>query len=161
MIYTHETAKKLFQTLNFNFMIMRNLKLLITLILGSVATTSYSQITTSFYISESNSKLAIGYEFNEKLWTDLRIYSGTNISNFTPEIVLNYNFLRKENYYTYVGGGIILNNINGIVVPFGIGIKPFENMKNLSINIEFNPLYEIDLDDLFIRGFIGLRYKIY
>jgi len=142
-------------------MIMRNLKLLITLILGSVATTSYSQITTSFYISESNSKLAIGYEFNEKLWTDLRIYSGTNISNFTPEIVLNYNFLRKENYYTYVGGGIILNNINGIVVPFGIGIKPFENMKNLSINIEFNPLYEIDLDDLFIRGFIGLRYKIY
>ncbi len=107
-------------------MIMRNLKLLITLILGLVATTSYSQITTSFYVSESNSKLAIGYEFNEKLWTDLRIYSGTNISNFTPEIVLNYNFLRKENYYTYVGGGIILNNINGIVVPFGIGIKPFK-----------------------------------
>ncbi|MFN3640952.1 MAG: hypothetical protein ACK4UK_08535 [Flavobacterium sp.] len=139
---------------------MKNLKLLITLILGFVVTMSYSQTTTSFYLNESNSKLAIGYEFNEKLWTDFRIYSGTNISNFTPEIVLNYNFLRKENYYTYVGGGIILNNINGIVVPFGVGIKPFENMKNLSINIEFNPLYEIDLDDLFIRGFIGLRYII-
>jgi hypothetical protein len=139
---------------------MRNLSLFITLILGLVSTTSYSQITTSFYVSESNSKFGIGYEFNEKLWTDLRVYSGTNISNFTPEIVLNYNFLRKENYYTYVGGGIIVNNINGIVVPIGIGIKPFENMKNLSINIEFNPLYEIDLDDLYIRGFIGLRYKI-
>lgn len=139
---------------------MRTLRLLITLILGLVAITSYSQITTSFYVSESNSKFGIGYEFNEKLWTDLRVYSGTNISNFTPEIVLNYNFLRKENYYTYVGGGIIVNDINGIVVPLGIGIKPFENMKNLSINIEFNPLYEIDLDDLFIRGFIGLRYKI-
>jgi hypothetical protein len=139
---------------------MRNLRLFITLILGLVTTTSYSQITTSFYVSELNSKFGIGYEFNEKLWTDLRVYSGTNISNFTPEIVLNYNFLRKENYYTYVGGGIIVNNINGIVVPIGIGIKPFENMKNLSINIEFNPLYEIDLDDLYIRGFIGLRYKI-
>lgn len=55
---------------------------------------------------------------------------------------------------------MILNNINGIVVPLGIGIKPFENMKNLSLNIELNPLYEIDLNDLFIRGFIGLRYKI-
>ncbi len=33
-------------------------------------------------------------------------------------------------------------------------------MKNLSINIEFNPLYEIYLDDLFIRGFVGLRCKI-
>ena len=139
---------------------MKNLKMLITLILGTIATTSYSQITTSFYVNDSNSKVAIGYEFNEKLWTDLRIYSGTNIDNFTPEVVLNYNFLRKENYYTYIGGGIILNNINGVVVPIGVGIKPFENLKNLSINIECNLLYETDLEDLFIRGFIGIRYKI-
>lgn len=94
------------------------------------------------------------------MWSDLRIYSGTTIDNFTPEIVLNYNFLRKENYETYFGAGAILNNINGIVIPIGIGIKPFENLKNLSINIEFNPLYEIDLDDVFIRGFIGIRYKL-
>ena len=139
---------------------MKNLKMLITLILGTIATTSYSQITTSFYTNDSNSQIAIGYEFNEKLWTDLRIYSGTNIENFTPEVVLNYNFLRKENYYTYIGGGIILNNINGVVVPIGVGIKPFENLKNLSINIECNPLYETDLEDLFIRGFIGIRYEI-
>ena len=139
---------------------MKNLKMLITLILGTIATTSYSQITTAFYTNDSNSKIAIGYEFNEKLWTDLRIYSGTNIDNFTPEVVLNYNFLRKENYYTYIGGGIILNNINGVVVPIGVGIKPFENLKNLSINIECNLLYETDLEDLFIRGFIGIRYKI-
>lgn len=139
---------------------MKNLKLIITLIFGLIGTMCYSQITTSFYTSVSNSKLAVGYEFNEKLWIDLRTYSGTNISNFTPEIVLNYNFLLKENYYTYVGGGMILNNINGIIVPLGIGIKPFENMKNLSLNIELNPLYEINLNDLFVRGFIGLRYKL-
>lgn len=119
-----------------------------------------SQISTSYYTNESNSKFAIGYQFSEKWWSDLRIYSGTNIDNITPEIVLNYNFLRKEYYETYIGGGIILNNINGVVVPIGIGIKPFENLKNLSINIEFNPLYEIDLNDLFIRGFIGIRYKL-
>jgi hypothetical protein len=117
-------------------------------------------VSTSFYTNESNSKIAIGYQFNEKLWSDLRIYSGTSIDNFTPEIVLNYNYLRKENYETYFGTGIILNNINGIVIPIGIAIKPFENLKNLSLNIEFNPLYEIDLNDLFIRGFIGIRYKL-
>jgi hypothetical protein len=104
--------------------------------------------------------LAIGYEFNEKLWTDLRIYSGTNLANLTPELVLNYNFIRKENYYTYVGGGVLFNNINGLVVPIGIGIQPFENLKNLSLNVEFNPLYETDFNELFIRGFVGIRYKL-
>ena len=141
-------------------MIMKNLKLLLTLTLGIIYSASYAQLTTSFYSNDFNSKFAIGYEFNEKLWTDLRIYSGTDIDNFTPELVLNYNFLRKDNYYTYFGGGIVANNINGIVVPIGIGIKPFENLKNLSINIEFNPLYELDFEDLFIRGFVGIRYRI-
>jgi len=136
------------------------LKLIITLSLVITYSSGYSQVSTSFYVNESNSKIAIGYQFNDKLWSDLRIYSGTTIDNFTPEIVLNYNFLRKENYETYFGAGAILNNINGIVIPIGIGIKPFENLKNLSINIEFNPLYEIDLDDVFIRGFIGIRYKL-
>jgi hypothetical protein len=111
-------------------------------------------------MNESNSKLAIGYEFNDKLWTDLRIYSGTNTENFTPEIVLNYNFVRKENYDTYFGGGVIINNINGLVIPIGVAVKPFENLKNLSFNIEFNPLYEMNFNDLFIRGFIGMRYKL-
>jgi len=134
------------------------LKLIIILSLVITYSSGYSQVSTSFYVNESNSKIAIGYQFNDKLWSDLRIYSGTTIDNFTPEIVLNYNFLRKENYETYFGAGAILNNINGIVIP--IGIKPFENLKNLSINIEFNPLYEIDLDDVFIRGFIGIRYKL-
>ncbi len=128
--------------------------------LSIISFKGYSQLSTSFYLNESNSKVAIGYEFNDKLWTDLRIYSGTNIENFTPEIVLNYNFVRKENYNTYIGGGIILNNINGVVIPLGIAVKPFESLKNLSFNIEFNPIYEIDFSDLFIRGFIGIRYKL-
>jgi hypothetical protein len=136
------------------------LKLIIILSLVITYSSGYSQVSTSFYVNESNSKIAIGYQFNDKLWSDLRIYSGTTIDNFTPEIVLNYNFLRKENYETYFGAGAILNNINGIVIPIGIAIKPFENLKNLSINIEFNPLYEIDLDDVFFRGFIGIRYKL-
>jgi len=138
----------------------KKIKLILFLILSVVYLRGYSQVTTSFYANESNSKVAIGYQFNDKLWTDLRIYSGTSIDNLTPEIVLNYNYLRTENYETYVGAGLILNNINGIVIPIGIAIKPFENLKNLSLNIEFNPVYEFDLNDLFIRGFIGIRYKL-
>ncbi len=137
----------------------KKIKLIIFLSLSVVYLKGYSQVSTSYYANGSNSKVAIGYQFNDKLWSDLRVYSGT-IDHFTPEIVLNYNYLRKENYETYFGVGVILNNINGIVIPIGIGIKPFENLKNLSLNIEFNPVYELDINDLFIRGFIGIRYKL-
>ena len=139
---------------------MKTKKLIFTLILGIIFFNSYSQISASFYQNESNSKIAIGYEFNNKLWTDFRLYSITNIENITPEIVLNYNFMKKEKYEAYIGAGIILNNINGIIIPIGIGIKPFENLKNLSLNIELNPLYEIDFEDVFIRGFIGIKYVL-
>lgn len=120
----------------------------------------FSQVSVSFYANDANAKIGVGYEFNEKLWSDLRIYSGTNIDNITPEIVLNYNFLQKESYETYAGVGGIFNNVNGVVVPVGIGIRPFEKIPALSLNIEFNALYEVDLSDLFIRGFIGIRYKL-
>ncbi|TXE16644.1 hypothetical protein ES731_13520 [Psychroflexus gondwanensis] len=123
-------------------------------------TKTYSQITASFYTNSSNSKFAIGYNINERFWTDLRIYSGTSIGNITPEIVINHNFVTKTSYEVYLGAGAILNNINGVVIPIGIGIKPFENLKDLSFNIEFNPIYEFDLDDLFVRGFLGIRYKL-
>ncbi|WP_051621373.1 hypothetical protein [Leeuwenhoekiella sp. MAR_2009_132] len=139
---------------------MKTKKLIFSLILGIIFSNSYSQISASFYQNESNSKIAIGYEFNDTLWTDFRLYSGTNIENITPEIVLNYNLVKKEKYETYIGAGIVLNNINGIVIPIGIGIKPFESLKNLSFNIELNPLYEIDFEDVFIRGFIGIRYVV-
>ena len=139
---------------------MKTKKLILTIIIAIFSFNSYSQISTSFYQNDNNSKIAIGYEFNEKLWGDIRIYSGTNIENFTPEIVLNYNLVRKEKYETYIGAGFSLNNINGIIIPVGIGIKPFENIKNLSFNIELNPTYEMDLEDLLIRGFVGIRYVL-
>lgn len=138
----------------------KKIKLIIFLSLSAVYLKGYSQVSTLFYANESHSKVAVGYQFNDKWWSDLRIYSGTTINNVTPEIVLNYNFLRKENYEIYFGARVIFNNINGIVIPIGIGIKPFKSVQNLSLNIEFNPLYELDWNDLFIRGFIGIRYKL-
>ncbi|MHB0756801.1 hypothetical protein [Polaribacter sp. M15] len=139
---------------------MKKRNLILTVIFAFFYLTNNAQTSVSFYQNETNSKIAIGYEFHKKLWADLRVYSGTNIGNFTPEVVLNYNFVNKEKYETYIGAGFSLNNISGIIIPVGIGIKPFEKLKNLSLNIELNPTYEMDLDDLLIRGFIGVRYVL-
>ena len=123
-------------------------------------TETYSQITASFYTNSVASKFAAGYNINERFWTDLRIYSGTSIGNITPEIVINHNFVTKTSYDVYLGAGALLNNINGVIIPIGVGIKPFESLRDLSFNIEFNPIYEFDLNDLFVRGFLGIRYKL-
>lgn len=123
-----------------------------------ITTEASSQITASFYTNSNSSKFTVGYNINERFWTDLRIYSDTSLDNITPEIVINHNIVNKADYDIYFGAGAILNNINAVVIPVGVAIKPFENLKNLSFNIEFNPIYEFDLDDVFIRGFIGMRY---
>lgn len=133
-------------------------KILSIALLLFITTVASSQITASFYTNSNSSKFAAGYNINERFWTDLRVYSGTDIDNITPELVINHNIVKKSSYDVYFGAGAILNDINAFVIPIGIGIKPLDSLKNLSLNIEFNPIYEIDLDDVFIRGFVGVRY---
>lgn len=133
-------------------------KTLSIVLLLFITTEASSQITASFYTNSNSSKFAVGYNINERFWTDLRVYSGTDIDNITPELVINHNIVKKSSYDVYFGAGAILNDINALVIPIGIGIKPLDSLKNLSLNIEFNPIYEIDLDDVFIRGFVGVRY---
>ncbi len=119
-----------------------------------------AQLSTSFFLNTNASKIGVGYQFSERTWADLRIYSGTAIDYITPELTINRNFIVKENYDAYIGGGIIISKpLNGFLLPLGVAVKPFENQKNLSFNIEFNPLYEWDEEELFVRGFVGLRYR--
>ncbi|WP_397446459.1 hypothetical protein [Polaribacter sp. R77954] len=139
---------------------MKKRNLILILIFTFFYFANYAQTSVSFYQNDTNSKIGIGYEFHERLWADLRVYSGTNIENFTPELVLNYNLVKKERYETYIGAGLSLNNISGIIIPVGVAIKPLDKIKNLTLNIELNPTYEMDLDDLLIRGFIGVRYVL-
>jgi hypothetical protein len=118
-----------------------------------------SQVNVAYYGNIVHSKIGIGYEFNETWWADLRIYSGTSLNDLTPEVVLVYNFMRRDRYKNYVGAGMVLNYLNGFVAPLGVRFTPFENYDNLSFHIEFQPMYEFDLDDFFISGLLGLRFK--
>lgn len=118
-----------------------------------------SQISVSFYGNAHNSKVGVAYDFNEKLWAEVRLYSGTSLGNITAEAVLNYNFLRRETYETYFGGGIVVNNLNGLILPVGARFTPFESLENFSFHIELQPMYEVDYEDVILYGFGGIRYK--
>lgn len=118
-----------------------------------------AQVSASYFGNTSNTKVGLAYDFNEKWWTELRLYSGTTFRNLTAEAVVNYNFLRKEKYRTYVGAGVVVNYLNGIVLPLGVQFSPFENLSNFSFHIELQPMYEVDYESVFLEGFWGLRYK--
>jgi translation initiation factor 6 (eIF-6) len=137
---------------------MRNIIFLLLLIFFGTITQTKAQFSASFYNNSDISKIGVAYPINEKLWTEAKLYSGTNIDNTTLDLVLNYNFWRKEIHQMYIGGGMSVGNVNAIVIPLGLQVAPIESLKNLSFHIEFQPLYEIDLDDIFLQGFWGIRY---
>lgn len=135
------------------------LKLTFVLLMVFSFNEARSQVSVSYYGNANNTKIGLAYDFNESLWTELRLYSGTSIENITAEAVLNYNFLQGEKYMGYFGGGIVVNNLNGVVLPIGTRFTPFENLDNFSLHIELQPMYEMDYADIFINGFGGIRYK--
>lgn len=117
-----------------------------------------AQIATSFYTSISFSKIAIGYEFSEKVWSDLRIYGGVTIKDFTIEPVIAYNFVTKPDYDAYAGAGFIINYKTGPVLPMGIRIKPFEQNRKFIINLELEPNYNLNSEEIVIYCSVGVRY---
>ncbi len=134
------------------------IKLIVVLVLTSLLTKADGQVTASFYFNANNSKFAVGYEFTDRFWADLRIYSGSLMEDITPELVLAYNFLQKDKYETYAGLGLSIQHFEGVVIPIGLAVKPFESLENLSFNIEFTPL--IGDHGMLLRSYLGVRYEI-
>tara|TARA_B100000953_G_scaffold226851_1_gene188461 strand:+ start:1547 stop:1975 length:429 start_codon:yes stop_codon:yes gene_type:complete len=118
-----------------------------------------AQMSASFHTNAHYSKIGLGYNFNERLWLDGRIYSGTTIEGITPEVSLNYNFIQREIYETYFGAGVVLNHLNAVVLQSGLQLKPIENLRNFSFILEAQPQYNWDYETFYFNAFGGIRYK--
>ncbi len=131
-------------------------KLLFVLIFALGISKAHAQVTTSFFTNASDSKIGLGYNFNDRFWSDFRVYSNNFLKDFTPELLLNYNFLLRDRFEAYVGlGAIVIDEIQP-ALPVGVALRPFPSVKELSINMEVmvTPIW----NELFLMGFIGLRY---
>ena len=129
---------------------------ILVVVLVSLSKISSSQMSVSFY-SSSLSKIGFGYKFSEQVWSEVRVHSNTRFEDITPEVVVNYNFIRKEQYNAYAGGGLSLNFIQGAVVPIGLQFSPFEKMNNFALHIEIVPTFEFE-DDPLLQSSWGVRY---
>ena len=118
----------------------------------------FSQLSISYY-SSTISKIGLGYNFQGRVWTELRIYSYTSVDYFTPELALCYNFVKKENYNAYFGLGANTNYFKGIILPLGVQFTPFEKANHFSLHIEFSPDLDFKRDDIIIQSSWGIRYR--
>lgn len=115
---------------------------------------SYSQLNIGYH--QSNLPfIAVGYDINERITPELRLGIDQFISDLSLEAVLNYKFLKKEDYDFYAGLGYRVNAFEGLVAPVGLNFYPF-NEKKFGFHIEAAPIL---LDADILRGSFGIRYR--
>lgn len=126
-------------------------------LISFMSNNAFSQIGVSYY-SSSFSKIGLSYNFSNRLWSEVRLYSNTTFYDLTPELVLCYNFVNKERYNIYAGVGGVVNYYNGIIVPIGVQFTPFEKFDKFSLHIELQPTLDFGNTPI-VQSSWGIRYK--
>lgn len=130
--------------------------LILTGLFSILCLKGFSQLSISYY-SSSFSKIGLGYNFNDRVWSELRLYSNTTVDDITPELVICYNIVKNEKHNIYLGLGGNVNYFNGFVLPVGVQFTPFEKFNRFLLHIELQPTLDIE-SDLIIQSSWGLRY---
>lgn len=130
------------------------LKFVVILPLFFISINSFAQIGVSY--NQSNLPfIGINYEINDKFLPELRIGTDNFIEDTSLELTINYLFKRNETVDVYAGLGGRIGFFEGLVVPVGLNIYPFEE-KKFGFQIELaSILGETNL----LRGSAGIRYR--
>lgn len=117
----------------------------------------FPQLSISYY-SSSFSKIGLAYNFSDKIWSELRLYSNTFFYDITPELVLCFNIVKTDRHNVYFGFGGNVNYLTGFVLPVGVQFTPIEKFDRFSLHIELQPTLDF-MSDFIIQSSWGLRYK--
>ena len=129
-------------------------RIYIVIILLFISTTSFAQLGVSF--NQSNLPfLGLSYEINNKLLPELRIGTDNYFDDTSLELAIHYILKRNETVNIYAGLGGRIRILEGIVVPVGLNIYPFEK-KSFGFQIELAPILR---ESSLLRGSWGIRYR--
>lgn len=129
------------------------MKALLTTLLLVASVYSYGQLGISYH--QSNLSFAgVNYQLGERFLPEFRMGANVLLDNFAPELVINYQFVKKEDYQVYAGLGGRIQIDEGIVLPLGVNIYPFEN-KQFGFQTELATVFS---DNQIFRGSWGIRY---
>lgn len=131
-------------------------KFLFIAFFGLISISSFSQTTITFH--QSNLPfLGVNHQFGEKLIPEFRIGTDNYLENISAELVGNYIFKKTDRFEFYGGAGLRVGAFDGIVVPVGLNIYPFEQ-KDFGFHIEGAPIIAFEESSIF-RGSFGIRYR--
>ena len=135
-------------------MLKTTIKFFFVLSFFFISNTSFAQVGVSFH--QSNMPfVGVSYEINNRFLPEFRIGIDTFIEDTNLELALKYIFLRNELVNVYAGLGGRVGSYEGLVVPLGLNIYPFEQ-KNFGFQMELAPIIgEVGV----LRGSWGIRYR--
>jgi len=130
------------------------LKFIVILSIFFISNNSFSQIGVSY--NQSNLPfVGISYEINNRFLPELRIGTDNYFEDTSLELAINYIFKRNETVNVYAGLGGRVGFFEGLVIPVGLNIYPFEE-KNFGFQIELAPILS---ETSLLRGSGGIRYR--
>lgn len=132
--------------------------ILFFLLFFTVSLSAKAQFSVSYYQTNTLSKIGLGYEFSDRIWSDVRMYGGFEIEDFTIQPTLLGNFVHKEKFDIYAGLGLTVGVFDGISIPIGLRFRPLENHRNIFIHLEAEPLFQFENDNNILFASFGLRY---
>lgn len=131
-------------------------KTVLIVCLGLFSLTAFAQTTVTFH--QSNLPfIGVNYKFGERFIPELRVGTDQFFEDISLELAGNYILKETERYEFYGGLGARVGFFEGIVVPVGLNIYPFEE-KDFGFHIEAAPIIGFSDSSLF-RGSFGIRYR--
>lgn len=131
-------------------------KIILLAFFGLFSTASFAQWTVSFH--QSNLPfLGVNKQLGEKWLPEFRVGTDTYFEDISAELAGNYIFKKTDRFEFYGGAGLRVGNFEGIVVPVGLNIYPFEQ-KDFGFHLEGAPILTFNDGSLF-RGSFGIRYR--
>jgi hypothetical protein len=131
-------------------------KILFIVCFGLFSLSAYSQTTVAFH--QSNLPfIGVNHQFGEKFIPELRVGTDQYFEDLSAELAANYIFKKTDRFEFYGGAGLRVGSFDGIVIPVGLNIYPFEQ-KDFGFHMEGAPIIGFEDDSIF-RGSFGLRYR--
>jgi hypothetical protein len=131
-------------------------KILLIALFGLLSMSAYSQTTVSFH--QSNLPfIGVNYQFGERFIPEFRVGTDQFFEDISLELAGNYILKNEESYEFYAGLGLRVGGFEGLVVPVGLNIYPFEQ-KDFGFHIEGTPIFGFN-DGALFRGTFGIRYR--
>lgn len=131
--------------------------LLVLLTSMFIAREGFSQMNVSYHQSRL-SFVAVGYEFSK--WTpELRLSTDVFIDEMSVEVVVPYKVIQREDYYLDAGLGLRVGDYDGLLLPVGLSVFPFEK-KQFGFHTEaaIITVLEEGVNSIF-RGSIGIQFR--